>query len=130
ALSGSVTDSSGAAITDAAVRLESPSTGLARNTNTTSNGDFFFADLPLGIYTLTASHQGFESKKVANLEVAVSKTTNINVQLGVAQQQQVVEVSAAAVNLETTSSDLAAVVNRREVQDLPINGRDFRQMIK
>ena len=39
-------------------------------------------------------------------------------------------MSGAAINLETTSSGLAAVVNRREVQDLPINGRDFRQMIK
>jgi len=67
---------------------------------------------------------------VNNAEVAVSKTTNINIQLGVAAQQQIVEVSAAAVHLETTSSDLAAVVNTKTVQDLPINGRDFRQMIK
>jgi len=130
ALAGAVTDASGAALPEALVKLESPSTGLSRNTVPTINGDFFFADLPLGMYTLTVSHQGFETKKVGNIEVAVSKTTNISVQLGVAQQQQVVEVAATAVNLETTSSDLAAVVNTREVQDLPINGRDFRQMIK
>src|SRR5579862_6616743 len=130
ALSGTVTDSSGAALPEAAVRLENPATGLVRTSTSSGNGDFFFADLPLGSYTLTVTHGGFEAKKVDNIEVAVSKTTNINVQLGVAAQQQVVEVSANAVNLETTSSDLAAVVNRMEVQDLPINGRDFRQMIK
>jgi hypothetical protein len=130
ALSGTITDPSGAALPEATVKLDSPSTGLTRSVASGGNGDFFFADLQLGTYTLTVAHQGFEAKKVDNIEVAVSKTTNINIQLGVAQQQQVVEVSANAVNLETTSSDLAAVVNRREVQDLPINGRDFRQMIK
>jgi hypothetical protein len=130
ALSGTITDSSGAALPAAVVKLEHSSTGLVRTITSTGNGDFFFADLPLGLYALTVSHPGFEAKRVANIEIAVSKTTNINVELGVAQQQQVVEVSAAAVNLDTTSSDLAAVVNTREVQDLPINGRDFRQMIK
>ena len=122
ALSGTVTDASGAALPEAAVKLESTSTGLNRATTSTGNGDFFFADLPLGMYLLTVSHPGFESKKVANVEIAVSKTTNINVELGVARQQQTVEVSAAAVNLDTTSSDLAAVVNTREVQDWPIPG--------
>jgi hypothetical protein len=130
ALSGTVTDPSGAALPEAAIKLDNSSTGLTRSTTSAGNGDFFFADLPLGIYILTVTHAGFETKKVGNIEVAVSKTTNINVQLGVAQQQQIVEVSATAVNLETTSSDLAAVVNTKEVQDLPINGRDFRQMIK
>ena len=129
-LSGSVTDTSGAALPEATVKLDSPSTGFTRTITSTGSGDFFFADLPLGIYSLTVTHSGFDAKKVDNIEIAVSKTTNINVQLGVAQQQQVVEVTAAAVNLETTSSDLAAVVNRQEVQNLPINGRDFRQMIK
>ena len=130
ALSGAVTDSTGAALPGAAVRLDNPSTGLNRSSTTTETGDFFFADLPLGSYTLTVTLPGFESRKVDNIEVAVSKTTNINVQLGVARQEQIVEVSAAAVTLDTTSSDLSAVVNRQEVQELPINGRDFRQMIK
>jgi hypothetical protein len=130
ALSGTVSDSSGAALPESALKLENPSTGFTRGTTSTGNGDFFFADLPLGIYTLTVAHPGFEEKKVGNVEIAVSKTTNINVELGVAKQQAVVEVSATSVHLDTTSSDLAAVVNTREVQDLPINGRDFRQMIK
>jgi len=130
AIKGSVTDSSGAALAEAVVKLDNQATGLSRTTPSSAAGDFFFTDLPLGTYTITVTHPGFEAQKVDNVEVAVSKTTNINVQLGVARQQEIVEVSASAVNLETTSSDLAAVVSRREVQDLPINGRDFRQMIK
>ncbi len=76
------------------------------------------------------SAPGFQTKKIDNIEIAISKTTNLNVLLGVAQQTSTVEVSAAAVSVDATSSSLTAVVNTATVQDLPMNGRDFRQMIK
>ncbi|MGI8743683.1 MAG: carboxypeptidase regulatory-like domain-containing protein [Bryobacteraceae bacterium] len=129
-LTGAVTDSSGAALPQAVVQLINPETGLTRTSTTTGGGEYNFPDLPLGVYAITVSHSGFETKKISNIEIAVSKTTNISIQLGVATQQQMVEVSAAAVNLETTSSELVSVVNDKTVQDLPINGRDFTQMIK
>ncbi|SPF38513.1 conserved exported hypothetical protein [Candidatus Sulfopaludibacter sp. SbA4] len=129
-LTGTVTDTSGAALPEAAVRLENPATGFTRSTVATSAGEYNFPDLAVGIYSITVTHAGFETTKVDKIEIAVSKTTNINVQLGVAQQQQVVEISAAAVNLETTSSDLSAQVNDKTVQELPLNGRDFKQMVK
>ena len=130
ALNGSVTDTTGAAIPGASVQLDNPATGFSRTVATTTAGDYSFPDLSTGTYALTVSANGFETKKVENIVIAVTKTTAINVQLGVAQQQQTVEVSAAAANLDTTTSDLSAVVNDQTVQDLPINGRDFRQMIK
>ncbi|MES1260245.1 MAG: TonB-dependent receptor, partial [Acidobacteriota bacterium] len=129
-LSGLATDASGAAIQGAVVKLEDPSTGNTRSNISASNGDFLFIDLPVGTYTLTVSSPGFETKKIANLEISVSKTTNIGVQLGVAQQASMVEVSASAVTVETTSSALVGVVDRKTVADLPLNGKDFRQMIK
>ena len=129
-LAGIVTDPSGAVLTEATLQLDSPSTGLARSTLSSANGDFLFADLPVGIYTLTVSAQGFQTKKVDRVEVAVSKTTNITVSLGVAQQQSTVEVAASAVSVDTTSSALTTAVNTSTVRDLPMNGRDFRQMIK
>ena len=112
------------------MRLDNPATGFTRSTVATSAGEYNFPDLAVGIYSITVMHGGFETTKVDKIEIAVSKTTNINVQLGVAQQQQVLEISAAAVNLETTSSDLSALVNDKTVQELPLNGRDFRQMVK
>ena len=129
-LSGIATDASGAAIQGAVVKLEDPATGNIRSNVSAANGDFLFIDLPVGTYTLTVSSPGFEAKKIANLEISVSKTTNINVQLGVAQQTSVVEVSASAASVETTSSALVGLVDRKTVADLPLNGRDFRQMIK
>jgi hypothetical protein len=129
-LAGLSTDGSGAAIPGAVVKLDSPSTGLSRSSVSAANGDFFFPELPVGLYELTVSNPGFEIKKVSNVEIAVSKTTNITVQLGVARQQSIVEVSASAAAVETTSTALVGVVNTQTVQDLPMNGRDFRQMVK
>ena len=129
-LAGAVSDSSNAAIANATVNLDSPVNGLKRATVTSANGGFLFAELPVGVYALTVTMPGFEAKKVESIEVSVSKTTNISVQLGVAHQQEIVKVSASQVTLETTSSDLAVVVDTRTVSDLPINGRDFRQLLK
>ena len=129
-LTGLATDSTGAAIQGAVVRLESPATGDTRSNVSSANGEFLFVDLPVGNWNLTVSSPGFEAKKIANIEIAVSKTTNISVQLGVAQQASVVEVSASAVTVETTSTALVGLVDTKTVNDLPMNGRDFRQMIK
>ena len=129
-LSGTATDPSGAVLPGANLELTSPSTGLTQNTTASASGNFLFVDLPVGIYSLTASDPGFQTKKIDNIEVAVSKTTNITVQFAVAQQTSTVEVSASAVSVDTTSSALTAVVDTSQVQDLPMNGRDFRQMLK
>ncbi|MFN0103759.1 MAG: carboxypeptidase regulatory-like domain-containing protein [Bryobacteraceae bacterium] len=129
-ISGMVQDASGAAIPSAAVKLESPSTGFTRAVLASASGDFTIAELPTGRYTINVTHPGFESKKVDNVEVVVSKTTNLTLTLGVASQTSLVEVSAQAVILETTSTALIGVVDTRTVKDLPLNGRDFRQMLK
>ena len=129
-ISGTLSDSTGAALPEATVKLDSPATGLTRTVVSSATGEYLFPDLPVGTYSITATHPGFAAKKVDNIEVAVSKVTNLNIQLGIAQQQQVVEVSATAVTLETTSTALVGVVNTKTVADLPMNGRDFRQMIK
>ena len=114
-LAGIVTDSSNAAVAGASVDLESPANGLKRNTPTESNGSFLFAELPVGAYTLTVTRAGFTTQKIDHVDVAVSKTTDIPVQLSVAAQQSIVVVTAARVAIETTSSDLAVVVDRQTV---------------
>src|SRR5690349_8406780 len=84
AISGVVTDASGAAIAGAAVKLESPATGLTRAAATNAQGEYLFADLPVGQYSLTVSQSGFEVRKFDRVEVAVSRTTNFDIRLGVA----------------------------------------------
>ncbi len=129
-LAVAVTDASGAALPNAVVKVDSPATGLSRSGLTGGTGDFLVAELPVGVYDLTITMSGFESKKITGIEIAVAKTTNIPVQLGVAQQASQIEVSASTAALETTSSSLVAVVDDKSVQEMPMNGRDFTQMVK
>lgn len=129
-LAGITTDASGALLPNAVLKLVSPSTGLSRSTLSSAKGDYLFVDLPVGLYSLTVSAGGFQTKKIDQIEIAISKTTNLNVQVTVAQTQSTVEVAATAVSVDTTSSALTTVVNTSTVRDLPMNGRDFRQMIK
>src|ERR1700733_10522180 len=77
-LAGIATDASGAVLPSATLKLDSPSTGLTRTATSSADGEYLFADLPVGIYTLTVSAAGFQTKKIDGIEVAVSKTTNLN----------------------------------------------------
>lgn len=129
-LAGTLVDPAGASVTQAIVRVQSGSTGLSRQTVPTSGGDFLFADLPLGKYEITVTSPGFQSVTVKDVEVAVSRTANVPIQLSIAQQASSVEVQASTIQIETTSSALASVVSPKAVQEMPLNGRDFRQMLK
>jgi Carboxypeptidase regulatory-like domain len=75
AISGSVTDQTGAVLSGASVRAENQDTGLVRELTTGSNGDFALQDLPLGKYTVTVSQTGFQTVRVENLNVAVGAVT-------------------------------------------------------
>jgi hypothetical protein len=127
-LAGAVIDPSSAAVPGAVVTLNNPSTGLTRVFEATADGLFLFAGLPVGTYTMTVTAPKFQTTKMDRIEVAVSKTINLTVQLGVAQVNTSVEVSAAPVTLESSTSALVAVIDSKTVTDIPINGRDYRQM--
>ena len=129
-ISGNIVDSSGAALPDALVKATNDATGYTRSTVASGSGDFLLPELPVGIYTVLVNHEGFQSQKLEKVEVAVSKVSNLSVHLSVAQQASTVEVSASALTVETTSTALVGVVNTQVVADLPMNGRDFRQMLK
>lgn len=127
---GTVVDASGAAVPAVTVVALNPATGLTREVVATTSGDFAMPDLPLGFYNVTVTKTGFSTQKIDGVEVAVSRTSNLAIRMSVSQQATTIEVSAAAAAIETTSSTLANVVGPRMVQDLPMNGRDFRQMLK
>ena len=116
AITGSVTDATGAVISGASVKVVSVATSLDREGSTTATGDFGFQDLPPGNYTLTISRSGFQTLQVENIEVEVGRVSTVPVKLGVAQQATTVEVASTAVTLETDSAALNAVIPNRAVQ--------------
>jgi hypothetical protein len=128
-ISGSVVDANGATLAGATLQLLNVGTGLARNQETTSAGEFNFPDLQVGLYTLSVTKQGFQTRKLEKVEVAVGKVTSLQITLAIGQTSETVEVQAAAATLETQSTTLNAVVNQRAVQEIPLNGRDFRTLL-
>lgn len=130
-ISGIVTDNTGAAITGVTVKVTSRSTAAVRTAETSASGEFTIPELPLGFYTIEVGHQGFQTQRVNDVQVTVSTITRVDLQLSVAQVSEVVEISAGAVvRLDTASTALTGIVAPRQVQDLPLNGRDFRQMVQ
>lgn len=128
-IAGSVADSSGAAVPDATVKIEQKGTGFTRQVSTTTTGQFTFPDLPPGLYLVTVTKPGFQQQELVNVEVAVGKITSLPITLGVAPVAQTVKVTEAVIQLETNQTALNALVGPRPVQDLPLNGRDFRALL-
>src|SRR5271168_3509203 len=129
AISGTVTDPSGAVIPNAQVKATETATGLEYNTVTTSDGEFSFQDIPLGIYKVTVTAPGFPPYTVDKVEVAAGTIYSLPIKLSMQQQSTTVEVSAAALSLDTTTQTQSMTISTQLVQDLPLNGRDFTQMI-
>src|SRR3954469_9715417 len=95
AISGTVTDPTGAVLSGASIKAANEETGLTRELTAGSNGDFAFQDLPLGKYTVTLAQTGFQTVRVSNVNVAVGAVTALPVKLEVARQPTSVEVVSA-----------------------------------
>lgn len=129
-ISGTVTDSTGAVVANARVTLLGTDTGFTRQTESTSAGEFAFQDLNLGNYSVTVVAPGFTQEKVDSIAVRPGQVYSFVVKLGVAAAAQSVEVSADAITLDTQSSTNNSVINDKAVANIPLNGRDFTQLIK
>src|SRR6202051_417118 len=129
AINGTVTDPSGAAIASAKVTATETATSVAHDTVSTSDGQFSFQDLPPGTYTVTVSAQGFQQTAVSNVTVTAGNVYTVPVKLNVGAQSSTVEVSAAALEVDTTTSTQSDTIPSAALQDLPLNGRDFTQLI-
>src|SRR3984885_12816851 len=129
AINGTVTDPSGAAVPQAQVHAVDTATGIEHTTVTTGDGEFSFQDLPLGTYKVTVIATGFPNNTVDNVAVTAGSIYTLTVKLSMAQQTTAVEVSAAAVTIDTTTQTQTMTLTDTVVQDMPLNGRDFTQLI-
>ncbi|HZT77975.1 MAG TPA: carboxypeptidase-like regulatory domain-containing protein, partial [Vicinamibacterales bacterium] len=128
-ISGRVVDSTGAVLPGVSLTATNTATSASRTTTSSATGDFSFPDLPLGPYTVEAALQGFQTVKMA-VEVTVSRISSIEVKMGLSQVAETVQVTASAITLDTVSTSLNNVIQPKQVQDLPLNGRDFTKMLQ
>lgn len=128
-INGTVTDPSGAAVPRAQVVATDVATSIVYNTVASSAGEFSFNDLPLGSYRVTVSASGFETINVNEVSVSAGKTYTLPVKVGVAQQSTSIDVAADAISLDTTTVTQTTALEGKALQDVPLNGRDFTQLL-
>jgi hypothetical protein len=128
AINGTVTDQSGAVVASATVAATNVGTGVTVSTVTTSDGVFGFQDLPLGTYKISVTATGFKLETIDNVSVTAGNIYTLPVKLTVGSAgTTAVEVSAAALSLDTTTAVQDNLLPTEAVQDVPMNGRDFTQ---
>jgi hypothetical protein len=127
-LSGTVSDPSGARVTNTTVRVSNPEKGITREYKTDSAGQFSYSLLPAGTYTLTAEAPGFTTTKQQGivLRVGDSVTTNVVLTIGTSEQ---VTVTAAAPLLQTESANVSTEVSTKQIQELPLNLRNVTGLV-
>jgi len=128
-INGSVTDATGAVVPNAEVTATDTATGVVHTTKSSSAGDFLFQDLPLGSYTISVAVPGFSTAKYDKIAVAAGTTYTLPVKLAVSSTGTIIEVDAGAVSLDTTSVTQTTNLSTEVVNDTPMNGRDFTQLI-
>jgi len=124
-LTGVVRDSSGATISDATVTVRQAETGATRTLTTDGEGRFFAPSLPVGPYTVTVAHESFARQERSGITLSVGQSVQVNFELGVAEVQQAVEVTAEPATVNTTTQQTAGLVDERQVKELPLNGRSY-----
>ncbi len=129
-LSGSVSDQSGSVIPEATVVVKETATGTTRSLQTNASGLFTVPLLQPGVYELTVSKTGFQTTKQSGIELQVNQLASLKLTLNVGSADQTVSVSGTAPVLETQTAGLGTVVEQKEINDLPLNGRQFTQLLQ
>src|ERR1700760_1652126 len=125
-VNGTVTDSSGAVVTGATVALTNQDTNVVNHATTSNTGYFVFLDVTPGPYVLTITKQGFKSVELPTFNLVVNQTLTENETMSVGSTTEVVKVTTGqeGVMLQTASSELGSVIQTKEIQQLPLNGRN------
>jgi Carboxypeptidase regulatory-like domain/TonB dependent receptor len=127
---GTVTDTSGAAISGATVTVKNTDTGLLRTVTTGDDGSYSSPELPIGTYSVTVEKSGFKIGVVSGISVEVSTERRADVALQPGDVSQTVEVSGDTLpQVESTSNTLGGIIESTVVTNLPVNGRDYQKLI-
>jgi hypothetical protein len=127
-LLGDVTDNTGAALARAKVAAKNTETNAERTTETDERGSYRLDFLPTGRYDITVEMSGFKRGSFRGVVLQVDQTVRVDAKLEIGDLVQEVSVQASVPLVQTDSSSVSSVIERRQVQDLPLNGRQFLQL--
>src|SRR5246500_3713857 len=128
-ISGTVTDATGAVVVGATVTATNVETGVATTQATNGQGFYSFQALPLGTYTLDVQQTGFKAYRQTGLVVDVSSALVVDVSLQVGAASEKVEVSSAALHVDTESTQMGEVITGKEMVDVPLVSRSYTDLL-
>ena len=128
-INGTVRDSSGAVISGATVVLHDKGTNLDRSVTTNNVGIYVIPQIQPGDYSVKVSQTGFRTEIKTNITLDVNQTATLDLTLTPGSTQETIQVEATEATLETSTSELGEAVVQKQVNDLPLNGRNFTQLL-
>jgi hypothetical protein len=126
---GIVKDNSGAVVPGTTLTARNTDTGQTRQVTSSDDGSYQFPGLPVGNYEIRAEHAGFRALVQGDLALSVSQQAVVNFTLQVGEIGQTVTVSAGAPLVDTTTGELGGLVGPQKMEDLPLNGRNYDQLV-
>ncbi|WP_263415657.1 TonB-dependent receptor [Terriglobus albidus] len=126
---GYVRDKSGAAIAGATVTLTNTGTNVSQASKTDGEGKFEFNSVNIGTYVVSAEAGGFQNTKTAPFQLLVNARQRVDVEVAPGSVNETVEVSAAAQLLDTETSSRSTVIQTKQLQELPLNGRSYADLV-
>jgi len=130
AINGTVKDTTGAVIPQASITLTNTQTNVTLTATTNATGEYVIQDILPGSYVIKAYKEGFQTVTQPPITLEVNQTTTFDFTLPVGATTQTVTVEAAAGAIETSTAELGSVVTQKMVNDLPLNGRNFTQLLE
>ncbi len=127
---GTVTDGTGAVIPNAAITVTNVDTRVARSTTSNGSGDYNVTLLPVGKYSVSVTLSGFKTSTTNNLSVEAGDRARADVKLEIGGSTETVEVEAQTPLLQADNATVSSTVTAKAVQDLPLNGRNFVQLVQ
>lgn len=126
---GTVSDPSGAVLPGTILTVTHINTGSVRQVTADENGNYVVASLPVGEYTIGAELQGFKKKTLQGIVLQVNDTSRIDLALEVGATSETVTVTSEAPLIQSESAAVGQVIDNRFTKQIPLNGRDFSQLI-
>ncbi|WP_263409619.1 TonB-dependent receptor [Terriglobus tenax] len=129
-ITGTITDVTGADLPGATIKVTEQNTGAVRTVQSDAAGGYILTNLPIGTYTLAISHEGFKTSQQSGVTIVADAKLTSNFSLSLGGTTEVIEVQGGAVEaLNTTSGELARVIDSKQVENLALNGRNYTQLL-
>lgn len=129
-VTGNVADATGASVPGAQITLTNVATGIHRSTTSDNAGLYNFDYVPIGVYTLTASQNGFQAQRHENVELVAAQTARVDFALNVQSAQQTVTVTSELPLLDSTSSQQTSTLSTKALNQLPVAKQDWTSVLQ